>query len=132
MDKKQLHKEIVYPELCYKIVGILFEVARELGPGHKEKYYENAIALAFREQEISFEQQLYTPLFFKDQAVGKYFFDFLVEKKIVLEIKRGDIYSSKKHIEQVVSYLKARDLKLGIIAQFTSNGVKYKRIVNVE
>ena len=83
-------------------MGVLFEVFKELGAGHKEKYYENAVVEELKEAGISFEQQLYTPLSFKGKVVGKYFLDFLIDKKIVLEIKKGDMYSSKQHIEQVL------------------------------
>ena len=112
-------------------MGVLFEVYKALGPGHKEKYYENAIVECLKSTAIPFKQQLYVPLSFKGKVVGKYFLDFLVDDKIVLEIKKGDMYSSKQHIEQVLSYLKVNNLKLGIIAQFARDGVKYKRIVNL-
>ena len=124
-------KEILHAELSYKVMGILFEVFKELGPGHKEKYYENAVAEGLKNAAIPFKQQLYTPLSFKDKVVGKYFLDFLIDDKVVLEIKKGNMYSSKSHIVQVLSYLKVNGLKLGIIAQFADDGVKYRRIVNL-
>jgi len=126
------HKpDLLYPELSFKIVGILFNVDNELGPGHKEKYYENAVATALRTSGLQYKQQLYVPLQYNGNVVGKYFLDFLVEEKIVLELKQGDSFS-KKNIDQTLSYLKANKLQLGIIAQFTSQGVKYKRIVNLD
>lgn len=128
---KKVRKDILYPELSYQVMGVLFEVFKELGPGHKEKYYENAIAEGLKSRQIPFREQLYVPLSFKGKVVGKYFLDFLIDGKIVLEIKKGDMYSSKQHIEQVLSYLKVNGLKLGIIAQFANDGVKYRRIVNL-
>ncbi len=70
------------------------------------------------------------PLFFKEKIIGKDFLDFLIDDKIVLELKKGDNFS-RKSIEQVYEYLQATKLKLGIIAQFSSNGLKFKRIVNI-
>jgi GxxExxY protein len=122
-------KDLVYPNLSYQIVGILFEVYNELGPGHHEKYYQRAIANEFEEKGLSFQEQVYVPLIFKRQKVGSYYLDFLIENKIILEIKKGDRFS-KKHIEQILSYLKAKNLKLGIIANFGLNKLKFKRIVN--
>ncbi len=104
---------------------------KELGFGHKEKYYGNAIAEGLKEAGIPFTPQLYSPLLFKGKVIGKYFLDFLIDSTIVLEIKKGDVYSHQKQIEQVFSYLKVNNLKLGILAQFTSEGVKYRRVVNV-
>ena len=122
-------KDLLYPELSYKIIGILFGVFNALGYGHKEKYYENALAVAFDASGLKYQKQVYAELHFRDVVVGKYFFDFLIENLIVLELKQGN-YFSQKNIEQVSSYLQTRQLRLGIIAQFTSKGVRYKRIVN--
>ncbi len=128
---KKIRKDVLYAELSYQVMGVLFEVFKQLGPGHKEKYYENAVAEGLKSLNIPFKEQLYIPLSFKGKVVGRYFLDFFIDNKIVLEIKKGDMYSSKQHIEQVLSYLKANALKLGIIAQFATDGVKYRRIVNL-
>lgn len=122
--------ELIYPELSYKVVGILYDVFNELGPGHKEAYYQNAIAVALRKSNISFREQVYFPLAFKDELIGKYFLDFLIDEKIILELKAGDRLA-RKNIEQIYSYLKASKLKLGILANFASSEVKFKRILNI-
>lgn len=124
-------KDLVYSELSYTIIGILFEVYNNLGPGHKEKYYQNAIAVAFKPAGISFKQQIYCPLIFKNNRVGDYFLDFLIEDKIVLEIKSGEKFL-KQNISQVYSYLKVKNLKLGILANITKEGLKFKRILNLK
>lgn len=126
-----LSKKILHPELSYKIVGILFDVYNELGFGLKEKHYQRAIAIALRKNEITFKEQASVPLKFRDTDIGRYFLDFLIDNKIVVEIKRSD-YFSINHIEQIFSYLQATNLDLGILANFTSNGVKYRRIVNIK
>ena len=127
----QQRAKLVYPELSYEIVGLLFEVHNELGPGHKEKIYERALCEALDEKKVKYESQVYHPVKFKGKIVGKYFLDILVEDKIVLEIKQGNRFS-KKNIDQVLNYLKAGNLKLGIIAQFGTDEVKFKRILNIE
>ena len=124
-------KDLIYPELCYKIVGTLFNVYNEIGTGHKENYYQKAIAIALQEQKIEFKEQVYCPLKFNGKLVGKYFLDFLIDRKIVLEIKKGNLFL-KRNLDQVYEYLKVNNLKLGIIANFTRNGVKFKRIVNIK
>jgi GxxExxY protein len=130
MAKKLKRSDLIYPELSYKIVGILFEVYNNLGPGHKERYYQKAIAVALRTAKISFKEQVYSPVIFKDNNVGNYFLDFLIEDKIVLEIKSGEKFL-KQNIAQIYSYLKTKKLKLGILANFTKEGLKFKRIVNL-
>jgi len=123
--------DLVYPELSYKIVGLLYEVDNELGYGYQEKYYEKALAEGFKQEGLNYQEQLHIPLTFKNSKIGDYFLDFLVEDKIVVELKKGDRFS-KKNIEQVYAYLKAKNLKLGILAQFSSDGLKFKRIVNIK
>ena len=112
MKRGSVGKDILYPELSYDVTGVLFEVFKELGSGHKEKYYENAVAAGLTAKGIPFERQLYYPLTFKEKVIGKYFLDFLIDKKIVLELKKGNMYSSHKHIEQVLTYLRGHGLQL--------------------
>ena len=123
--------DLLYPDLSYRVIGILFDVDNNLGPGHKEKYYENAVAQGLTAAGLRFERQLYVPLVYNGKTIGRYFLDFLVEGKLVLELKQGRFFA-KQNIEQVYSYLKAHKLQLGIIAQFTSEGLKYKRVVNLQ
>lgn len=122
--------DLIYPELCYKIVGILYDVFNEVGPGHKEVLYQKAISIAFDKNKIGFSEQVHTPLKYQNVQIGKYFLDFLIENKIILEIKKDSIFR-KQNIDQVFSCLRASNLKLGIIANFARNGVKFKRIVNI-
>jgi GxxExxY protein len=129
--RKLRRKDLVYPELSYQIIGILFEVYNEIGPGHQERYYQKAIAAGLKESGISFKEQVYTPLTFKNQKIGHYFLDFLIEDKVVLEIKKGTRFS-KNNIEQIMAYLKTNNLKLGIIANFGSQQLKFKRIINFD
>ena len=124
-------KDLIYPELSYQIVGILFEIFKQLESGYQEKYYQKAVALELKRCELKYKEQMQTPLNYKDEQIGKYFLDFLIENKIVLEIKKDKNFS-RKNIEQVMAYLKACNLKLGILANFTKDGLKFKRIVNIK
>ena len=123
-------KDLLYPDLSYKIVGALFNVYNNIGSGHREKFYQRAIAIELKSIDIPYIEQLYVAIKFKDKIVGKYYLDFLIDNKIVLEIKKGEIFL-RKNIEQIFSYLKAKRLKLGILANFTKSGLKFKRIVNI-
>ncbi len=129
MYKRQINN-VIYPELSYKIVGLLFEVWKEIGYSHKEKYIQAAVAKVFKRNNVNFKEQVKADLKFRDEKIGVYFLDFLVENKIIIELKRRE-YFSKSDIDQVYSYLKTADLKLGIIVCFTSKGVKFKRILNI-
>ncbi|MFQ6049745.1 MAG: GxxExxY protein [Candidatus Paceibacterales bacterium] len=121
----------MFPELTYQIIGILFSVWNNLSYGHKERFYQRAIAQSLREYNFPFKEQVEVKVNFKGKEVDVCYLDFLIDNKIVLEIKKRE-YFSTKDIEQLYAYLKATGLKLGILAHFTRTGVKFKRIVNLK
>ncbi len=132
MIKPELKRnDLIYPELSYQLIGILFEIFRQLGGSFQEKYYQRAIALELKKCGLEFKEQLSLPLYYKEEKIGNYYLDFLIENKIVLEIKKDKRFS-KKDIEQIVAYLKTSNLKLGILANFTKDGLKFKRILNIK
>jgi len=124
-------KDLVYPDLCYQIMGVLFDIWLKMGFGHKENFYQKAVAHGLETAKLKFGEQFPAKIYYQNKLIGMYYFDFLVENKIVLEIKVRN-YFSTKDIDQLFSYLKAKRLKLGIIAHFTRDGVKFKRIVNLK
>jgi GxxExxY protein len=131
MTKPNLKRnDLVYPELSYEIVGCVYDVWDGLGPGHLEKVYQKALGIALASRKLSYREQIQYPLKFKGELVGKGILDFIVEEKIILEIKKDDVFS-KPNIEQVLNYLKLSQLKLAILINFGKAGVKTKRIVNI-
>ena len=122
--------KIIYKDLSYEIMGAVFEVYNNLGFGFKEKYYEDAIAKEFDKRRIKYKKQLACKLAYKGEVIGLYRFDFLVEDKIIVELKQGTFYS-KQNYTQTLQYLKASKIKLAILINITQQGVKYKRILNI-
>ncbi|MDO8486892.1 MAG: GxxExxY protein [Candidatus Curtissbacteria bacterium] len=120
---------IIEKELSYKLVGILFDVHTRLGNRYQEKYYQRAVAEALKENNLKFEKELEVDLKYKDAKIGKYFSDFLIEKKVILEIKAVPCLLPRD-FHQVLAYLKARKLELGILANFRSASLAYERILN--
>ena len=121
--------KIVYPDLSYQIMGALFEVHRELGNRYQEKYYQRATCLAFDKRNINYQRELIINLIFHDKIIGKYILDFLVENKIIVELKTVNHFSYND-VRQVLAYLKAKKLLLGILVNFRSHSLTYKRIIN--
>src|SRR3972149_927475 len=122
--------DLLYPELSYQIIGILFEVYNTLGYGYLEKYYQKAISALLKKLKISFREQILVEIKIGDEIIAKGYADFIIDEKIILEIKKGDSFR-KNNIDQIHSYLKMTGLQLGILANFTSKGLLYKRIVNI-
>ncbi|MFA5175545.1 MAG: GxxExxY protein [Patescibacteria group bacterium] len=122
--------EVIYPELSYKIVGIIYKVYNEIGPGYQEKYYQKAVRLEFEQQNIKFKEQLEIPLKYNKTEIGKFYLDFLVENKIILELKVGNKLFVRDY-KQIMSYLKTSGLKLGLLVLFSKLGIQYRRILNI-
>ncbi len=129
MNKMIQKQDLIYPELSYKLVGLAYNVFNELGHGHLEKIYQKAYAKELKEAGIVFKEQAPYQVIYKEEVIGNNYLDFLIEEKVIIELKRSDFYS-KKYIDQVSNYIKVSNLKLAILINFTSNGVRIKRIVN--
>ena len=120
---------LVLPKLSYKIVGTLFKVHNELGPSLLEKHYQRAIEKEFIEQRINFKKEFSVDLKYKSENIGKYFLDFLVEGKVILETKAVKSYNPK-FFKQVLSYLKVTKLPLAIMTNFRRERLMYRRVIN--
>jgi GxxExxY protein len=123
--------DLLHPELSYKIIGCAFNVFKQLGSGHLEKIYQKALAIAFTKSNISFVEQLKKHVFFEGENLGYGKSDFLVENKIIVELKRGS-YFNPDDFDQVKKYLASNKLQLGILIRFTPDKVLYKRVVHIQ
>jgi GxxExxY protein len=121
--------DIIYKELSYKLMGLVFKVFKNLGYGYREKYYQRALAEEFKNEKIKYKKESPVKLIYNNRIIGRYFIDFVVEDKIIIELKVAkDFYT--KDIKQILGYLKAKNLRLGILIIITKDGMKYKRLVN--
>ena len=119
---------IVYAELSYKIMGAIFEVHKELGPGFLESIYERALIDEFSKRKLKVESQKNIGVIYKGRKVGTHRLDLIVEDKVVVEIKAIERFAIY-HKAQLISYLKASGYKLGILVNFSKGKVEYCRIV---
>ncbi len=123
--------ELLYPDISYQIIGCAFEVYNELGGGHKEIAYHKACGIAFKKKTLPYKENLYAPLKFNGEVIEKDFFDFLIDDKIVVELKSRDRFL-KRDFDQVSNYLNNSNHKLGILIAFGRTEVKFKRVLNLE
>lgn len=122
--------KVIYPELSYKIVGCIFNVYNSLGSNHREYLYQKALAKEFDVSKIKYISQVPCDLIYRDSVIGQYYLDFLIDDKIVLELKAGPHFK-KKDFDQILDYLKITNRKLGILANFGSETVSFRRILNI-
>ena len=120
--------EVLYRETSYDIIGAAQEVHRELGPGFLESVYEHALAHEFTQMGLPFKRQFLIVVTYKGVDVGEYRADFLIEGKIVLEIKACSGLTAV-HEAQAIHYLKATGLRLAILLNFGCVSLQMKRLV---
>jgi GxxExxY protein len=122
-------EKLVYPELSYLLMGILFEVHNKLGTKYQEKHYQRAIEIKLKELKIPYQREVKTIVEFGKESLGDFFVDFIIDNKIILEVKK--IWKiSDDDIKQVLRYLEGTGLKLGIIANFRHKRLEFSRILN--
>src|ERR1700751_4130639 len=114
-------------EITEPIIASAIAVHRELGPGFLESIYEQALAVEFALRGIAFVRQKAIPLFYRDHQIGEHRLDFVVEDKIVVELKAVEKLE-KVHFAIVRSYLKAAGLSDGLILNFSSMPLTVKRV----
>lgn len=123
------NERIIYPQLSYKLMGILFKIHRRLGNLYQEKYYQRAIEVELKKNKLFYEKEVLIKLSYADSNIGRYFLDFIIDDKIALEIKAVP-FLKEEYYKQLLAYLDAANLKLGIIANFRTKRLTYKRLVN--
>lgn len=120
---------IRYKEESYEIIGALFDVYNHLGSGFLEIVYKDAIEYEFCQRKIPFEREKQYSVNYKDVVLNhKFYADFVVFDKIILEIKSVEnLY--EKHVAQCINYLKVSGCQLALLANYHKDSLKYKRIL---
>ncbi|MCL5795122.1 MAG: GxxExxY protein [Patescibacteria group bacterium] len=121
--------DFLYKELTHKIIGLIFNVYNELGFGYQEKYYQRALEETLKSSSLSYKRELQTPIKFGNKVIGRYFIDFVIDNKIVVELKISN-EPYQKHFKQVLGYLKANNLNVGLLVLIKPQGIKIKRIIS--
>jgi GxxExxY protein len=126
---KPVPAKIIYAELSFKIMECAFEVHNLLGPGFGEDIYELAMTVELEEREIQYTRQKPVEVIYKNIPIGVYRFDLVIEDKVILELKAVSALN-ELHKQQLLSYLKASHLQLGILINFGGRKVESSRVVH--
>lgn len=114
-----------------KVIGCAFKVSNTLGAGFLEKVYQNAMMIELSQSGLQPVKEKAIIITYKDEIVGQYYADILVNNKIIVEIKAVSELSNI-HQAQLLNYLKATHLHLGLLINFGNSKVQIKRMVNGE
>lgn len=118
-----------HKETTEKIIGCAMKVHSALGNGFQEVIYQRALAIEFEDNNLSFSREHEMPIIYKDQQIGTRRVDFFVENKIMVEIK-AITKLEDVHLAQAMNYLEAYDLEIGLLINFGSKSLEFKRVHN--
>ena len=122
--------DIVYKDKSYRIIGACMQVHSILGPGFLEAVYQEALEREFLKQKIPFVRHQKLCIFYDGEPLKKYYIaDFVCYDSIIVELKAAQGFF-KNQYEQTGNYLKAINLKLGLLVNFGTPSLTYKRILN--
>ena len=129
MIKEKINESpFLFEDITREIIGAAFEVYKVLGYGFLEKVYENALLIELQLRALKVESQKPIRISYKGDSVGDYIADILVEEKVIVELKAEKDYNAK-HEAQLINYLKATGLKVGLLINFGEDKCKPKRMV---
>lgn len=121
-------KPLIYADLTYKVRGAVFSVYNGLGFGHKEQVYQKALEKEFVEMEIPYKREKSLDVKYKDEVVGNYRPDFVIDEKIILEIKAVE-FMPKSFEQQLIHYLKTTNYQVGLLINFGQPRLVIRRLI---
>jgi GxxExxY protein len=124
-----IKEQYKYSELTSSIIGCSMEVHKILGCGFQEVIYQRALEVEMNTKGISFTREHEMPIFYKEQQIGLRRVDFLIENKISVELKALTELENV-HLAQAINYLEAYNLEIGLLLNFGSKILAFKRLIN--
>ncbi len=123
-----INEHYLHSELTGKIIGCALEVHKALGNGFQEVIYQRALAIEMTQQGLKFSREHEMDIFYKGIKVGNRRVDFFVEEKVMVEIK-AVIQLEDVHLAQAINYLEAYGLEVGLLINFGSRSMQFKRVM---
>ncbi len=128
MHQDEVKNPYKYSDITRKVIGCAMEVHRYLGNGFQEVIYQRALALEMQQQGLSFSREHEMQIKYKGFDIGTRRVDFFVEEKVMVEIK-AVIQLEDVHLAQAINYLEAYGLEIGLLINFGSKSLQFKRVM---
>ncbi len=126
-----MNNEYAYADITSKVIGCAMRVHSTLGNGFQEVIYQRCLAIEMQEAELQFAREIEMPLYYKEQEVGMRRVDFLVENTVLVELKAVAEITTLHHA-QIINYLTAYKLQVGLLVNFGKKSLMYKRFVKTK
>jgi len=124
-----IKKEYKHSGLTSKIIGCAMKVHSTLGNGFQEVIYQRALVIEMTKQGMSFVREMEMPVYYDEQQIGTRRVDFFVEDRIMVELK-AIIQLEDVHLAQAINYLEAYNMEVGLLINFGSKSLQFKRVQN--
>ena len=124
-----MSKELKYGELTEKIIGCAMKVHSKMKNGYNEVVYSRCLAIEFDKAGIKYQKELEVPIYYDEIIVSKRRVDFMVEEKVVVELKAiTDL--TNENLAQGLNYLECHQLEVGLLINFGTKSLQFKRLIN--
>lgn len=118
---------LLHKRITDAVLKIYFDVYNQLGSGFLEKVYQNAMYFELKDKGFKVEAQKQIKVYFREQLVGEYFADLIVEDKVIVELKATELLMNA-HVAQTLNYLKATEIEVGLLLNF-GDEPEFKRMI---
>jgi GxxExxY protein len=122
-----IRRPLLHEELTGRVLEACFEVSNELGCGFLESVYQNALAIALESKGFTPQKEVSLDVQFRNQVVGKFFADIVIESKIIVELKAVKALVPE-HCAQVLNYLNGTGIEVGLLVNFGQPRLEYRRL----
>jgi GxxExxY protein len=124
-----VHPNIPHQDVTYKIIGAAMRVHNRLTPGLRERHYQRDLTAEMREAGLTVSEEHHLELYDDDRWLGRLYLDHLVEDCVVVEVKAFSHLLTNEEVAQVICYLAATGLKVGLLINFGRKRLEYRRIL---
>jgi GxxExxY protein len=124
-----IKQKYIHSDITAEILGAAFEVHKNIGTGFVESVYQKAMIVECGIRSIETESEIELPVFYKNVKVGSRRADLLIKKKVIVELKAVTELNDT-HLAQAINYLEAFNLEVGLLINFGSKSMQYKRVIH--
>lgn len=127
--KKAMDSDLKHNRITRSIIGACMNVHSEIGNGFREVIYQRCLEIELKSSGLLYKRELEMPLYYQNHPVGKRRVDFLIEDKVLLELKAVSEITTAHHA-QILNYLTAYKLQVGLLINFGESSLNFKRFIN--
>jgi len=118
-----------HSEITEKVIGASMKVHQKMRNGYQERIYHSCLSIELKKSGLAFSEEVELPIFYENTEVGKRRADFLVENKIIVEIKAVSELTDT-HLAQALNYLEVLHLEIGLLINFGAKSLEFRRVIN--